>query len=200
MCTLQSHGCIKCQSTATRHVVGLSTMVAIPPLHMQLVALTPNAQMLLYAAVGGILGFSMPYGGAGAVNWATPDPGSFPPYTGALPVILSWFVSPVLTGLAACILFLAVRFLVLRRKDAYDLSFWVLPPFVPLTTWINIFFVFTKVNDMAFSSEPVRLCAGAASEWHMVCLSSYRTFVLLPFGHTPVCYFASLVMHGVTSY
>eukprot|EP00877_Chromochloris_zofingiensis_P008102 jgi/Chrzof1/3545/UNPLg00754.t1 len=97
-----------------------------------------------HSIIGGILGFSMPYGGAGAVNWATPDPGSFPPYTGALPVILSWFVSPVLTGLAACILFLAVRFLVLRRKDAYDLSFWVLPPFVPLTTWINIFFVFTK--------------------------------------------------------
>lgn len=31
-------------------------------------------------AVGGIIGFALVFGGGQAVQWATPDPASFPPY------------------------------------------------------------------------------------------------------------------------
>lgn len=34
----------------------------------------------LVLAVGGIVGFALVFGGAGAVQWAKPDPKSFPPY------------------------------------------------------------------------------------------------------------------------
>ena len=77
------------------------------------------------------------FGGANAVNWATPDPASFPPYKGVVPIVLAWFVSPVLTGLASCTIFLIVRTLVLRRENSYVLSFWVLPVMVLLTSWIK---------------------------------------------------------------
>ena len=84
-----------------------------------------------------IIGFSFVFGGANAVNWATPDSASFPPYKGVVPIVLAWFVSPVLTGLASCTIFLIVRTLVLRRENSYVLSFWVLPVMVMITTWIK---------------------------------------------------------------
>jgi phosphate/sulfate permease len=87
------------------------------------------------------MGFALIWGGASAVQWATPDPASFPPFKGVVPIILSWFFSPVLTGIAAALIFFVLRTLVLRRKNAYNMSFWVLPPAVLVTTFINIFFV-----------------------------------------------------------
>lgn len=65
---------------------------------------------------------------------------------------MSWFVSPILSGAAAALIFFTVRFLVLRRKNAYQLSFWTLPPFVCLTVWINVYFILTKVNTPPFRS------------------------------------------------
>jgi sodium-dependent phosphate transporter len=94
--------------------------------------------------VGGIIGFALCYRGASAVKWAEPDPKSFPPYKGVVPIILSWFFSPILTGLAACTIFSIVRVAVLRRKNSFNLAFWVLPIAVFVTTYINVFFVFAK--------------------------------------------------------
>lgn len=97
-----------------------------------------------HSIIGGILGFSLVFAGKDGVLWATPDPKSFPPYKGVVPIILSWFVSPILTGCASALLFTSTRTLVLRRPNSYKLSYYVLPPMVLLTTWINIYFVLTK--------------------------------------------------------
>ncbi|KXZ56263.1 hypothetical protein GPECTOR_1g23 [Gonium pectorale] len=106
-----------------------------------------------HSIIGAIIGFSLVYGGADAVNWATPDKTSFPPYKGVVPIILSWFVSPVLTGACSALIFFTVRTLVLRRENSYKLSFWVLPVMVILTSWINIYFVFTKGAKKTFQSN-----------------------------------------------
>lgn len=100
--------------------------------------LSPSRDVL---AAGGIIGFALVWGGTGAVLWATPDPNSFPPYRGVVPIIMSWFFSPILTAIASASIFATIRFLVLRRKNAFNLAFWVLPPAVAFTTFINIFFV-----------------------------------------------------------
>lgn len=63
------------------------------------------------------------------------------PLQGVVPIILSWFFSPILTGAAAATIFGIVRTVVLRRQNAYSLAFWVLPPAVFVTLFINIFFV-----------------------------------------------------------
>jgi sodium-dependent phosphate transporter len=60
---------------------------------------------------------------------------------GVVPIILSWFFSPVLTGAASAFIFFLVRTLVMRRQNARKLVFWVLPIAVFITTFINIFFV-----------------------------------------------------------
>ena len=67
-------------------------------------------------------------------------------YKGVLPIIASWFVAPVLTAFTSGLIFGLCRFLVLRREKAYALSFWVLPPMVALTTFINVYFILTKVS------------------------------------------------------
>lgn len=99
-----------------------------------------------HSIIGGIIGFAIAYDGLGAVNWATKvtDGSAFPPYKGVLPIVLSWFISPLLTGAAAASLFFILRWLVLRRKNSYLLSLFVLPPLVTLTVFVNLYFVFTK--------------------------------------------------------
>lgn len=61
-----------------------------------------------------------------------------------VPIILAWFVAPLLGGCASAIIFFVCRTSVLRWPNAYQRSYWVLPPIVTVTAFINIFFVFTK--------------------------------------------------------
>jgi hypothetical protein len=96
-------------------------------------------------AVGAILGFSMVYGGVDAVNWATPDPKKFPPYNGAVPIFCTWIFAPIATATASAITVLLLRTFVLRRPNPAKLSLFVLPIAVFITSWICIYFVFTKV-------------------------------------------------------
>ncbi len=44
---------------------------------------------------------------------------------GVVPIIVSWFFSPIFTSIASCVFFFTIRFLVLRRKNAYHLAFWL---------------------------------------------------------------------------
>ena len=91
------------------------------------------------------MGFAIVYDGSNGVKWAERDTNSFPPYKGVLPIVLGWFIAPVLSAAASAFFFVVLRSLVLRRRNAYQLSFWVLPPLVFIVTWINMYFVFTKV-------------------------------------------------------
>ncbi|KAK9815833.1 hypothetical protein WJX72_010493 [[Myrmecia] bisecta] len=99
-----------------------------------------------HSIIGAIIGFALVWDGGDAVIWArrAPVKGTFPPYKGVVSIVMAWFIAPILTGGAAALFFWITRFAVLRRRNAYNLSFWLLPPFVLITTWINLYFVFTK--------------------------------------------------------
>jgi sodium-dependent phosphate transporter len=75
-------------------------------------------------AVGGIVGFSLVYGGADAVIWWERK-ADFPYVGGMVPIVLSWVISPVLACLMAFLLFVITRFLVLRRKNSTKIAYWV---------------------------------------------------------------------------
>ncbi|WIA18477.1 hypothetical protein OEZ85_009933 [Tetradesmus obliquus] len=121
-----------------------------------------------HSIIGGIMGFALVYGGGSAVQWATPDPTQFPPYKGVVPIIMSWFFSPVLTGLASALIFSVIRALVMRRKNAADLVFWVLPPAVFITLFINVFFVFTKGAAKTLGNE----WPASKSAWVAACVAA----------------------------
>ena len=96
-----------------------------------------------HSIIGAIVGFTLVYAGADAVQWARKAPHvpgerrPFPPVKGVVPIVLSWFVSPVLTAAASALIFCLCRTLVLRRSRAFKLSFLVLPALVALTVFVN---------------------------------------------------------------
>jgi sodium-dependent phosphate transporter len=97
-----------------------------------------------HSIIGGIMGFSIANSGSKGVLWLQKDTASFPPYKGVVPIVLSWFFSPILTALASAIIFTSTRTLILRKPDSYRRVYWLLPALILLTSWINIYFVFTK--------------------------------------------------------
>jgi hypothetical protein len=94
----------------------------------------------LSPAVGGIIGFSLVFGGGDAVVWYAPVK-DFPYIAGIVPVVISWFLSPLLAALITLVLFLLIRTLVLRRANSAKIAFWVLPVLILMTFFINLFFI-----------------------------------------------------------
>jgi phosphate/sulfate permease len=60
---------------------------------------------------------------------------------GIVPIIISWFLSPLMAALITLVLFLIVRTLVLRRANSTKIAFYVLPVLILLTFFINLFFI-----------------------------------------------------------
>eukprot|EP00878_Enallax_costatus_P032942 GHUV01036296.1.p1 GENE.GHUV01036296.1~~GHUV01036296.1.p1 ORF type:complete len:434 (+),score=58.06 GHUV01036296.1:211-1512(+) len=96
-----------------------------------------------HSIIGGIIGFALVYGGGNAVVWYEPKP-DFPYIGGITPIVISWFLSPLLAALVTLILFLIVRTFVLRRANSTKIAFWVLPVLLLFTFFINLFFILTK--------------------------------------------------------
>ena len=71
-----------------------------------------------HSIIAGIMGFSLVWGGVKGVNWASPAKGQIPPFSGVVPIVVSWFASPIVTGCLSALLFMLLRTLVLRRKNA----------------------------------------------------------------------------------
>eukprot|EP00243_Klebsormidium_subtile_P006301 TRINITY_DN2648_c0_g1_i1.p1 TRINITY_DN2648_c0_g1~~TRINITY_DN2648_c0_g1_i1.p1 ORF type:complete len:251 (+),score=49.77 TRINITY_DN2648_c0_g1_i1:283-1035(+) len=116
-----------------------------------------------HSIIGGIVGFALIWGGSNAVIWAKKpvpdeDEAAFPPYKGVIAIILAWFIGPLLTGSVAAVLFFSLRFLVLRRDNAYTIAFWMFPPLVFITVWVNMYFIFTKVGAACPRSQMLCIC------------------------------------------
>ena len=105
-----------------------------------------------HSIIGGIMGFALVFGGSSAVVWFEPK-AEFPFIGGVVPIVISWFLSPLAAALITLIMFLIVRTAVLRRKNSTKLAFILLPVFLLITVWINVFFIITKgaKNIVSFS-------------------------------------------------
>jgi phosphate/sulfate permease len=84
------------------------------------------------------------FGGSEAVVWYEPS-SDFPFVKGFVPIVISWFLSPLLAALITLCLFLIIRSLVLRRANSTKIAFWVLPVLMVLTFFINLFFILVSV-------------------------------------------------------
>jgi solute carrier family 20 (sodium-dependent phosphate transporter) len=108
------------------------------------------------------------------------------PYKGVAPIVLSWFFTPVLTAIGAAILFGLARSAVLRRKNSYFLSFVALPFFVALTTWLCIYFIFTKGAKSLLTKE-VQGWTENQAMWIAACVAAgaalFTILVLNPLIH-----------------
>eukprot|EP00171_Calliarthron_tuberculosum_P008452 IDg8452t1 len=96
-----------------------------------------------HSIIGSLIGVGIAYRGSAAVIWISSGSG-FKKLRGVVGVILSWVISPVLSGIFAIIVFLLVRHTVLRTKNPVRNGFLFLPLFYGLTIAVTLFFIIYK--------------------------------------------------------
>ena len=86
-----------------------------------------------HSIIGAIIGFSMAYGGTSAVAWNS---------VGF--VVLSWILSPILSGLFSFVFYYLCKRFVFTKDNAYNLTLRIFPLLIFGTFLINTFFIFYK--------------------------------------------------------
>jgi sodium-dependent phosphate transporter len=98
-----------------------------------------------HSVCGGLVGMAIVTKGDGCVVWykeSGPDKLYIP--GGITGIVLSWVISPVLSGIFAVILFTIVRSLVLRSSNSFMRAIKFYPFLIWAAVWINAFFVISK--------------------------------------------------------
>ncbi|XP_013931387.1 PREDICTED: sodium-dependent phosphate transporter 1 [Thamnophis sirtalis] len=83
-----------------------------------------------HCIVGATIGFSLVAKGQEGVRWSE-----------LLKVVLSWFISPLLSGIMSAVLFFVVRLFILNKEDPVPNGLRALPIFYACTIGINLFSV-----------------------------------------------------------
>merc|ERR1719487_418593 len=107
-----------------------------------------------HSCVGGMIGMAIAAHGSDAVVWyKDPDPDKDKPLPGGFfGVVLSWFISPILSGCFSAILFFFVR-LVLRSKSPFQNSVKLYPLLVFFcVTIITLFMLMKGIKTKEFES------------------------------------------------
>jgi len=96
-----------------------------------------------HSIVGAVTGFSLVYGGDKSIVWVDKT-NSFPYIKGLVPIIISWFTSPIISGILSSLLFTLNKVLIINRKNSIRYLYVVSPFLLYITFFINFFFVFYK--------------------------------------------------------
>lgn len=86
-----------------------------------------------HSIVGALVGCGLVARGAGAVNWK-----------GVVEIVVSWFTSPVLSGIFSSILYYIVRTFILRAKNSFERALKFYPILVAVTFAVNILYIMYK--------------------------------------------------------
>uniref|UniRef100_A0A8B9BZV5 Phosphate transporter n=1 Tax=Anser brachyrhynchus TaxID=132585 RepID=A0A8B9BZV5_9AVES len=121
-----------------------------------------------HCIVGATIGFSLVAKGQEGVKWSE-----------LLKIVLSWFISPLLSGTMSAILFFLVRRFILRKADPVPNGLRALPVFYACTVGINLFSImYTGAPLLGFDKLPLwgilLISAGSAVVcalvvWFFVC-------------------------------
>ncbi|XP_065284020.1 sodium-dependent phosphate transporter 1-A isoform X2 [Dermacentor albipictus] len=83
-----------------------------------------------HSIVGAVVGFSLVARGLRGIRWW--ELGK---------IVLSWFISPVLSGILSAVLYMLIQFLILRKEKPLEPGLRSLPFFYGFTLFINVFSV-----------------------------------------------------------
>ncbi|XP_044519022.1 sodium-dependent phosphate transporter 1 isoform X2 [Gracilinanus agilis] len=98
-----------------------------------------------HCIVGATIGFSLVATGQEGVKWSE-----------LLKIVLSWFISPLLSGIMSAILFFLVRSFILRKSDPVPNGLRALPVFYACTIGINLFSImYTGAPLLGFDKLPL---------------------------------------------
>ena len=96
-----------------------------------------------HSCVGGMIGMSIALGGTHCVSWFTLRD-TFPYIGGVGGIILSWVISPIVSGTLAAGVYNGLRIGVLRHPFSSPRLHFILPSIVGITLVINTFFIIYK--------------------------------------------------------
>lgn len=115
-----------------------------------------------HSCVGGMIGMTVVAHGPGCVVWYE-SATAFPYVKGVGAIVLSWFLSPLLSSAAAAALYTTVRAAVLRAPDSFERAFRVYPLLVGFTVAINAFFMIYKgAKGLGLHKTPLRDAVGVS--------------------------------------
>ncbi|KAK7895710.1 hypothetical protein WMY93_021035 [Mugilogobius chulae] len=110
-----------------------------------------------HCIVGATIGFSLVARGSQGVKWFE-----------LLRIVASWFLSPLLSGIASGIVFYIVRMFILKKKNPVPNGLKALPVFYAITMGINLFSImFTGAPMLGFDKVP--WWAFFSSLWAFLC-------------------------------
>eukprot|EP00796_Vickermania_ingenoplastis_P012992 gene12992-8839_t len=96
-----------------------------------------------HSICGGVIGFGIVYGGPNGIFWAKKKD-EFPFVDGVVPIVASWFISPVLTGAVAASMYTIIRKFVLQPANSKQRALYSLPVVVCIAFFFESFFVLYK--------------------------------------------------------
>ncbi|XP_033978703.1 sodium-dependent phosphate transporter 1-B [Trematomus bernacchii] len=97
-----------------------------------------------HCIVGATIGFSLVARGSQGVRWFE-----------LLRIVVSWFLSPLLSGIMSAVLFYFVRMFILHKKDPVPNGLRALPVFYAVTMGINVFSImYTGAPMLGFDKIP----------------------------------------------
>lgn len=121
-----------------------------------------------HCIVGATIGFSLVSVGARSVRWVQ-----------LIKIVASWFISPLLSGIMSGVLFILIRFFILKKEDPVPNGLRALPLFYAATVGINAFSIlYTGAPLLGLDMFPVwatvLISLGGASlaglvVWLLVC-------------------------------
>ena len=115
-----------------------------------------------HSCVGGMIGMTMTIKGSDCVIWYA-EKSTFPYVGGVSGIVLSWFISPIMSAIISGLLYFITRHFVLRRKDSFRRTFMSMPIFVGLTLTLNTFFIIYKgAKGLGLDKTPLPIAVGTA--------------------------------------
>jgi sodium-dependent phosphate transporter len=115
-----------------------------------------------HSCVGGMIGMAMVLKGPACVIWYKPVD-TFPYIGGVGGIVVSWFLSPIFSGIIASIIFGITRSLVLRKDFDTNRINLAYPILIGSTMTINTFFIIYKgAKGLGLDKTPLDIAFGVA--------------------------------------
>lgn len=133
-----------------------------------------------HSIIGALIGTALVFRGPSAVIWISSGSG-LNKLKGVVGVVLSWFISPVLSAIFAVSLFFIVRTTVMRTKDPVRNGYIFLPFFYAFTVMVACFFIIYKGSPrLGLSKKLNALQAAGISVGAGAVVGILSYFIVLP--------------------
>jgi sodium-dependent phosphate transporter len=115
-----------------------------------------------HSCIGGMIGMTIAIKGSSCVIWYE-EKDNFPYIEGVIGMIISWFVSPVLSGCISSSLYYIIRRFILRKNYESKYIYFAFPLLVGITITLNTFFIIYKgAKGLGLHKTPLDIVLGVS--------------------------------------